>query len=361
MSLSPSLPLDRVNQVARFRRFLGRATPFAAVCALAAGVTFALLGDLIWLVVGGIIAGVVTTWLIALSSLRRQRLRGAVLWVACGLLIGSAAMTIFVRGFIAVLILPPILVICVALTFSAIEDRLGALMILCGLVGVGNVIIDLYAPPLLPPSSSLDINIIVNVVALLGFIIGALWLFRESLRETFQHLQAANRELSVAQAGLRQQVDERTSSLQSALTEMQLRAGQQERLLAENQQQRATIRELGVPVLPVTPTTLVMPLVGMFDSARLQVVQEQALHTIARSSARTLVLDITGVPVVDSEIAAGLIRVIRAARLLGAEVWVVGIRPEVAQAIVGLGLSLDEVRTAATLQDGLAGMLDVKR
>jgi rsbT co-antagonist protein RsbR len=70
------------------------------------------------------------------------------------------------------------------------------------------------------------------------------------------------------------------------------------------------------------------------------------------------VLDITDVPVVDAEVAAGLVGVVRAARLLGAEVLLVGIRPEVAQAIVGLALPLGNVRTAATLQDGLAGMLN---
>jgi rsbT co-antagonist protein RsbR len=110
-------------------------------------------------------------------------------------------------------------------------------------------------------------------------------------------------------------------------------------------------------VLPITPTTLIMPLVGTFDSARLRTVQERALHTIERTAARVLVLDITGVPVVDAEIAAGLVGVIRATRLLGAEVLLVGIRPEVAQTIVGLGLPLEGVRTAATLQDGLVGML----
>src|SRR5262249_60205332 len=115
--------------------------------------------------------------------------------------------------------------------------------------------------------------------------------------------------------------------------------------------------ELSVPVLPISPTTLVMPLVGAFDETRLHIVQEQALQTIERSAARALVLDITGVPVVDAEVAAGLVGVVRAARLLGAEGVLVGVRPEVAQAIVGLGLPLDNVRTAATLQDGLAGVL----
>jgi rsbT co-antagonist protein RsbR len=357
MGTATSLPLDPDKQIARFRRFLRWAAPFAGFCSVAGLVTFALLRDPIWLVVGGIVAGVVTTWSVALALLRRGQLRAAVLWVACGLLLGSAAMTVFVRGFIAVLVLPPILVACVAMTFSPIEDDLKVLLVLCGAVGLGNVIIDLFIPPILAPSSSLAANIVINVGVLLAFIFGTLWLFRQSLRETFRSLRSANFALTEAQADLQRQVEERTESLKTALAEVEARAAEQARLLGENEQQRRAIRDLSVPVLPVTPTTLVMPLIGVFDSARLRTVQERALRSIERSAARALVLDITGVPVVDADVAAGLVSVIRAVRLLGAEVLLVGIRPEVAQAIVGLGLPLEGVRTAATLQDGLVGML----
>jgi rsbT co-antagonist protein RsbR len=126
--------------------------------------------------------------------------------------------------------------------------------------------------------------------------------------------------------------------------------------LAQIEEQRAAIREMSVPVLPLTKTTLVMPLVGALDSARLGLLQDQALRAITQSAARCLLLDITGVPVVDTHVAQELLRVVRAARLLGAEVVLVGIRPEVAQAqsIVGLGLSLGEVVTQSTLQSGIA-------
>ena len=96
-----------------------------------------------------------------------------------------------------------------------------------------------------------------------------------------------------------------------------------------------------------------MPLVGELDSARLNLVQEQALKALNRSSARYLVLDITGVPIVDSQVAQGLLGVEQAARLLGAKVVLVGIRPEVAQTIVGLGLDLQGIRTSSDLQTAL--------
>jgi anti-anti-sigma factor len=152
---------------------------------------------------------------------------------------------------------------------------------------------------------------------------------------------------------LEQRVVDRTAALAIALNEVQARAIDQERLLAENARQRETIHGLSVPVLPIGTHTLVMPLVGELDSARLNLVQEQALKALNRSSARYLVLDITGVPIVDSQVAQGLLGVEQAARLLGAKVVLVGIRPEVAQTIVGLGLDLQGIRTSSDLQTAL--------
>jgi anti-anti-sigma regulatory factor len=155
---------------------------------------------------------------------------------------------------------------------------------------------------------------------------------------------------------LEQRVSERTVDLQHALDEVEARAREQERLLADNRQQRETIREMSVPVLPITNSTLVMPLVGALDTERLRLLQDQALRAIERARTRTLILDITGVPIVDSQVAQGLIGVVQAARLLGTEVLLVGIRPEVAQTIVGLGLSLSGLRTSNNLQSALSQM-----
>jgi rsbT co-antagonist protein RsbR len=108
-----------------------------------------------------------------------------------------------------------------------------------------------------------------------------------------------------------------------------------------------------VPVIPVSTNTLVMPLVGALDSARLRQVQEQSLQALERTSAHTLVLEITGVSIVDSQVAQGFLMTVRSARLLGAEVMLVGVRPEVAQTIVGLGIELDDVHTFSDLQTAL--------
>jgi CHASE3 domain sensor protein/anti-anti-sigma regulatory factor len=121
--------------------------------------------------------------------------------------------------------------------------------------------------------------------------------------------------------------------------------------------QQVVIREMSVPVLPLLASTLVMPLIGALDSKRLAQMQEQALHALERSSARQLILDITGVPLVDTQVAQGLIQLVQAAQLLGAQVSIVGIRPEVAQALVGLGTSLSNIKVFSTLQRGVAQAL----
>jgi len=124
-------------------------------------------------------------------------------------------------------------------------------------------------------------------------------------------------------------------------------------LIREIELQRETIKGLNVPVIPISATTLVMPLVGALDSTRLRQLQEQSLQALERTSARVLILDITGVPVVDSHVAQGLLMTVRSARLLRAEVTLVGIRPEVAQTIVGLGIELSDVRTFSDLHSAL--------
>lgn len=161
-------------------------------------------------------------------------------------------------------------------------------------------------------------------------------------------------QLEQTNATLELRVQERTSSLASLLAEAEAREGRLSSAIAENDQQRTVIREMSLPVIPVTASTLVMPLVGALDSSRLQHLQDQSLNSLERTSARTLVLDVTGVPVVDSQVAQGLIAVVQSARLLGAEVILVGVRPEVAQTIVGLGLELRDIRIFSDLQSALA-------
>jgi rsbT co-antagonist protein RsbR len=178
--------------------------------------------------------------------------------------------------------------------------------------------------------------------------------FHARMSRSLAIIQTANAALHDQQANLEAQVAERTTSLQQAMSDLEARAAEQQRLLAQTEQQRDAIRAMSLPILPINQSTLAAPLIGSFDSQRLAELQQQVLEAIERSRARTLVLDITGVLTVDHEVALGLLRVAQAARLLGARVVLAGIRPEVAQAIVGLGMDLAGLATTATFQDGIA-------
>jgi rsbT co-antagonist protein RsbR len=166
--------------------------------------------------------------------------------------------------------------------------------------------------------------------------------------------EAAARQLEHANATLEARVDERTAALTEALQRAEEHQAHLTRVVAENTQQRTLIRDMSVPVIPVTATTLVMPLIGSLDAARLDAVQTQSLDALVATRAQTLILDITGVPVIDSQVAQGLLTAVQAARLLGSTVVLVGIRPEVAQTMVGLGIVLTDVPIFSTLQAALA-------
>ena len=115
--------------------------------------------------------------------------------------------------------------------------------------------------------------------------------------------------------------------------------------------------ELSTPVVRLWDGIIAVPLVGTLDSARTQLVMEKLLETLVATGADHAVLDITGVPTVDTEVAQHLLKTVNAARLLGAECTVSGIRPQVAQTIVSLGIEFGDIATKATLADALAHAL----
>ena len=122
---------------------------------------------------------------------------------------------------------------------------------------------------------------------------------------------------------------------------------------ANQAQLREAIQELSTPIIPVYNGVLVVPLVGRVDSARAQTLTETMLEAIAREQAEIVLLDITGVAVVDTEVANHLMQTARAAALLGSQVVLVGISAEVAQTLVQLGLDLGQLVTLSNLQSGL--------
>jgi anti-anti-sigma factor len=122
---------------------------------------------------------------------------------------------------------------------------------------------------------------------------------------------------------------------------------------AEQQHTLEQLRQVSTPLIPVMEGILVMPIVGEIDGRRAGQIMETLLQGVTRAEADTIILDITGVPLVDTSVANALVLVARAVRLLGAQAILVGITPEVAQTLVGLGADLSELVTRGDLQSGI--------
>lgn len=119
------------------------------------------------------------------------------------------------------------------------------------------------------------------------------------------------------------------------------------------QAQADAIRELSTPVLQIRKGRLIVPLVGIIDTHRARQITEHLLEAIRAHRARIVIIDITGVPAVDSKVANHLIQTVEAARLMGAKTIVTGLSAEVAQTLVTLGVDLSQVRTVGDLQTGI--------
>lgn len=121
--------------------------------------------------------------------------------------------------------------------------------------------------------------------------------------------------------------------------------------------QKIALQELSASLIPVFEKISVMPLVGTIDTERAKLIMENLLEGVVSQRAEVVLLDITGVPVVDTMVAHHIIQAADAVRLVGAKCMLVGIRPEIAQTIVALGINLHEFTTKSTLQRGMQAAL----
>jgi rsbT co-antagonist protein RsbR len=118
--------------------------------------------------------------------------------------------------------------------------------------------------------------------------------------------------------------------------------------------QQEEMLELSTPVVKLWDGILALPIIGTLDSARTQIVMEAMLGAIVKTNSRVAIIDITGVPTVDTLVAQHLLKTVTAARLMGADCIISGVRPQIAQTIVHLGINLLEVTTKATLSDAFS-------
>ncbi len=161
---------------------------------------------------------------------------------------------------------------------------------------------------------------------------------------TMSHsLRQASAELAAHNQSLEATVQARTSELQTVVAELE-QSFQQQAAMNE------LVRGLSTPVIPVLRGVLLMPLIGALDASRAQQTLQTLLERVETESARIVIIDVTGLPVVDTAVAQTLLKAAQASRLLGAKTILVGLRPEVAQTMVTLGVHLDELHPVADLQ-----------
>src|SRR5881296_468998 len=125
---------------------------------------------------------------------------------------------------------------------------------------------------------------------------------------------------------------------------------ERERVIREQQE---AIGELSTPVLPVRERLLILPIIGLIDAQRARQLTEQLLRAIRSNRAKVVVIDITGVPAMDANVANHLVRTVDASRLQGAMVIVTGLSPEIAQTLVNIGVDLGKMNTVGDLQGGI--------
>ncbi len=158
-----------------------------------------------------------------------------------------------------------------------------------------------------------------------------------------QSLRQAYAELAAQNQSLEDTVHSRTGELESVVAEL-------EHSLQQQAAMNELVRGLSTPVIPVLRGVLLMPLIGALDASRAQQTLQTLLQRVQAESARMVIIDVTGLPVMDTAVAQTLLQAAQATRLLGAKTILVGMRPEVAQTMVTLGVHLEELHPVADLQ-----------
>lgn len=351
LSVSPSASSDPPQE--RLQHFLTWLIIVVFGFTLLYSAMFVVLRELVLgaaMVVGWGYTGVL---LAARSYTRRGLLQMGITLTCAGFLAVAAIFAIIYPAIYPTIALIPLLVVTIALPYVT-GTTLRRLILTCGLVvtivvGLGEFVQILPTPP----AQLTSLVRVVSLISVVGLVMLLLWQFSSRLTETLRDVQQANRVLQATQIDLQASLAVQATSLAEAAA----RAEAQAQLLDENESQRATIRDLSAPVIPLLPGVLVAPVVGTLDSARAAMLTSNILRTTERLHATYVILDVTGVPFVDIEVARALLQMAAATRLLGAQVLLAGVRPEVAQIMVALQVDLRVLTVCADLESAIETLL----
>lgn len=180
-------------------------------------------------------------------------------------------------------------------------------------------------------------------------------LLYSELNALTEQLRVKNRELSETNTQLQRELVERARAEQERLQAQQAQAALREEIITA---QRVRLAELSTPLIPITDQIMVMPIIGTVDEQRAQQVVEAALAGAQAHRTTTVIIDITGIKHIDTHVARTLMQAASALRLLGTQAVLTGIRSEVAQTLIRLGIDLGSIVTLGTLQSGIAYALN---
>ena len=258
-----------------------------------------------------------------------------------------ALRTNYVTGIGTVAMLQYAIVVLLATILQGgITQWLALLLSIGAYLGLGWLHYQRLIPRVPTPEDMFALNA-VSVSGMLVFIVTLQWFYTHQFRRTTAEVRTYANQLAAQQAGLEQAVADRTDELQHEVVERE-RLQQQ---VIEAQQQ--ALKELSTPVIPVMDGIIIMPLIGAIDSLRARDVTRSLLTGITQHRAKVVILDITGVGLMDTGIVNHLNKTIQAARLKGAQTIVTGMSDAVAETIVDLGIDWSGVQTLADLQTGL--------
>jgi len=299
---------------------------------------------------------VVLANLAGLLLLRRGQFRSAVLLSVTALTV-AAASVLWVWGLRSATGL--VIVFSISITMTGLLASWRSLVVTtvaCASVVVAAAIAEALVPTAIgmaPLAGDPNILTAGTFVLATSVVTALLLQFGLSLRHLHQGALQREQELEQVRASLATTV----ANLHAAVQDVEQREAQLHQTLAELQASQAAIRDLSAPVVPVLPGVLIAPLVGEIDDARARILMDNVLNAVDSRRATVVIFDITGVPVVDTHVAQALLRTAAAIRLLGARVVAVGIRPEVAQTLVTLGVALDSLVTYADLQAAIMDLV----
>lgn len=271
---------------------------------------------------------------------RRGRVRPAEL-LAGGLLVVMPAYYVLLEGPKSMsLLLFPAGIIFANFLLGGQSGRVVATIGILLYAGIGLAHDRQWIQPISTPPFSNDLVTVAAICYALTIVSG---MFTQDMRRALRRSEVRERALRAA--------DEDKGRL---LADLQARDEAQQRLLK-------IIRDLGSPIIPLAPGIVALPLIGAVDDQRAQQVMAVLLQGVAEHRATVAIVDVTGVPVVDTVLADALLQAAQGVWLLGAEPVLTGIRAETAQTLVGLGLDLSGITTLATLQEGLEYALAAKK